>query len=109
MFSRAQRLPREDFKRLFAKGVRMSTPHLVLQVYNRKGVDTSRIAVVIPKKAIKDAVGRNRLKRQIRNLVRSRWSDIPSGHDMLLTARGDFVLYKVHDLDVEIQQLLKEL
>ena len=44
-----------------------------------------RFSIVVSKKVIKSAVGRNRIRRRVYEIVRTNWSHLKPGHDMLIS------------------------
>lgn len=68
MFPRSNRLSSTEFTAVFSSGKRIHTPSFQLIVAPASGC---KVAVVIPKKIIKSAVGRNRLRRRLAHIIRS--------------------------------------
>lgn len=66
MLKKKERLTTEAFNRSFSSGKRLHTPHL--QIINDSS-PTFHAAVVVGKKVYKKAVLRNKLRRQIYNLL----------------------------------------
>lgn len=66
----------------------MSTRFLVLYWFPREDGDEGapRLGLAVPKR-VGNAVTRNRVKRRLRELWRSRLELIPSGYDYVLVAR----------------------
>ena len=65
-FDRSRRLLRSaEFQLLFGKGRRIRRPALTV-VYRAKTSGRPRLGLTIPKRAVRRAVARNRIKRQIR-------------------------------------------
>jgi len=62
MFKKTNRLNRAEFEGFFSKGARKHSPNLQF-IYTPH--PTLKAAVVVPKKVVKTAVGRNRLRRQL--------------------------------------------
>lgn len=62
MFKKTHRLNRSEFERFFSNGKRYHTKNLQL-IYTP--YPTLKVAVVVPKKIIKSAVGRNTIRRQL--------------------------------------------
>jgi len=87
-FSRQQRLIRPDqFKRVFTKPTRVSDSHFsILGQSNQK--NSARLGLAIAKKYIKKAVGRNRIKRLVRESFRHH-QELLAGVDIVVTCRGD--------------------
>ena len=101
-FSRAERLlSSAEFKAVFdGATVRVSDRHLLMLAIPNKD-DKARLGLVIAKKHIKLAVGRNRVKRLIRESFRLNKATLPSLDIVVLARKG------IGELDnKELQQLL---
>ena len=74
-----------DFRRLYARGARASTPYLALYCRkNRLGV--SRCGFTVSTK-LGGAVVRNRVRRRLREIVRLNAHRMRPGYDVVLVAR----------------------
>lgn len=76
----------KNFKRLMRQGRSFFSPTLVLRIVSNNQPEP-RFAFVVPAKAIKKAVDRNKLKRRAREIVRADLAHIKPGYDMLITMR----------------------
>lgn len=86
-FARHQRLLNSsDFRNVFAHPQRFSHPHLMLLVRSNN-CSYARLGLAIPKRHIKRAVDRNRIKRQIRESFRA-WQTKLVGCDIVVMARS---------------------
>ncbi len=69
----------------------------------------SRVAVVISKKVLKSAVGRNRVRRRIYEIIRHRLAGVASPTDIVLLVFSSEVATMPHtELESTIDQLLAE-
>lgn len=68
MFKKQNRLSSGEFETYFKKGTKKHSPFFQC-IYTP--YDQLKVAVVVPKKVIKTAVGRNKLRRQIYHVLRS--------------------------------------
>lgn len=105
MLPRSRRLHlRNDIRRVARNGFVFRTPHLLLRVARGGGV-RPRIGFVVSKKVSKHATERNRLKRVLREIVRSRQPSLQASADYLFSVRRmpkkDF-----QTLSGEVEQLL---
>lgn len=66
----------------------------------------SRFAVVVSKKVHKSAVGRNRMRRRLYELIRHELPNIRSPHDVVVLIFSSEVMAMSH---VELQALVKQL
>jgi ribonuclease P protein component len=76
-----------DFDAVYRQGRSTSTRFLVLYWFDREDdPGEARLGLAVPR-AAGNAVSRNRIKRQLRELWRSRLERIPSGRDYVLIAK----------------------
>jgi ribonuclease P protein component len=87
--NRRQRLSRSrDFDAVYRQGRSVSTRFLVLYWFAREdGPDgAARLGLAVPK-AVGTAVVRNRIKRRLREIFRTRSEELPQNHDYVLVVR----------------------
>jgi ribonuclease P protein component len=89
---RRHRLTRsQDFDTVYRRGRSVSTRFLVLYWFPREEEDGEpRLGLAVPKRT-GTAVDRNRIKRRLRELWRSRVDTIPAGCDYVLVVRPGLV------------------
>jgi ribonuclease P protein component len=85
---RRNRLSRSrDFDAVYRHGRSVSTRFLTLWWYTREEpVGDPRLGFAVPK-AVGNSVVRNRIKRQLREIVRGRLEEVPPTHDYVLVVR----------------------
>jgi ribonuclease P protein component len=85
---RRHRLSRSrDFDAVYRQGRSTSTRFLVLYWFDRNEEPTPpRLGLAVPK-AAGNAVARNRIKRQLREVWRARLEQVPAGRDYVLIAK----------------------
>jgi ribonuclease P protein component len=85
---RRHRLSRSrDFDAVYRQGRSTSTRFLVLYWFDREDdPGEPRLGLAVPK-AAGNAVARNRIKRQLRDVWRERVGRVPSGRDYVLIAK----------------------
>ncbi|MDP8910807.1 MAG: ribonuclease P protein component [Actinomycetota bacterium] len=85
---RRNRLSRtRDFDAVYRHGRSVSTRFLVLYSFSRDdGSADPRLGLAVPR-SVGDSVTRNRIKRQLREIWRSRLTHLPPGHDYVLVVR----------------------
>jgi len=85
---RRNRLSRSrDFDEVYRRGRSVSTRFLTLWCYDRdESVGAPRLGLAVPRE-VGNAVVRNRIKRQLRELFQSRLEDVPQGSDYVLKVR----------------------
>ena len=87
MLSKINRLrKKKDFQRAYQQGRSFSAPELWMKIFpNHLGIN--RVGIVVSRKISRKAVQRNLIKRRLRNLVRHYLPSLPSGYDIVFTAR----------------------
>ncbi|HZU20142.1 MAG TPA: ribonuclease P protein component [Gaiellaceae bacterium] len=85
---RRNRLSRSrDFDAVYRQGRSVSTRFLTLWWYARdEPVGEPRLGFAVPK-TVGNAVVRNRIKRQLREIVRARLASVPATNDYVLVVR----------------------
>jgi ribonuclease P protein component len=76
---------RGGIKHTYAKGAHIRGQEISLVVVNNTGRKSSRFAVVVSKKVLKSAVGRNRIRRRVYEVIRCEMPKIKSVHDAVLS------------------------
>jgi len=94
MFSRPERLGRVDFTTYFKLGKRYQSPHFTIV---HTPAERRQAAVVVGKKTVKGAVGRNRLRRQLNH----RLKDLTAAH------RGIFIVIVKKGVQVPISNAVE--
>jgi len=94
-----------DFQYTYKKGRSLGHPLLVM-IFRKTNNSNVRVGFSITKKFGK-AVKRNRIKRQLREIIRSRLDNINRGYDIIFVVRKEAAgaLYK--DLESAVHNLLK--
>jgi ribonuclease P protein component len=88
VLQRRNRLSRSrDFDAVYRHGRSVSTRFLTLYWFERdEAVGAPRLGFAVPK-AVGNAVVRNRIKRQLREIVRGRLEQVPASNDYVLVVR----------------------
>lgn len=77
----------EAFSRVFRDGFRSTDPFFTLLAL-RNGLDAPRIGLAVSRKVSPTAVGRNRIKRQVRESFRIQQASLPA-IDVVVMAKRD--------------------
>ena len=84
---RRNRLSRSrDFDAVYRHGRSVSTRFLVLYAFEREEEGDPRLGLAVPK-SVGNAVVRNRVKRQLKEIWRGRLERIPAGRDYVIVVR----------------------
>ena len=87
MLPRAHRMvDPADFTAAIRQGTRAGDPLVVVHVRADEESNSRLVGFVVPKREIKRANGRNRVKRQLRHLMRERIADLPEGSRVVVRA-----------------------
>jgi ribonuclease P protein component len=95
----------KDFQYTYKKGRSFGHPLLVI-IFRKTNQATARVGFSITKKYGK-AVQRNRIKRRLREIIRSRINRIKQGYDIVFAVRKDAKDACYKDLDDAVHILLK--
>lgn len=105
---------RRDYRAVYAQGVRRYSPHLTLLALadsDAEGTDStpaSSFGISISKKVSKKAVVRNRLKRQIKGVIRTYLSEIKPGWRIVIVVRPKAIECKYEHFLRELEELFKQ-
>ncbi len=103
---RRHRLTRSaDFDRVRKQGRSWAQPLFVLSA-SRNGLDRSRFGFVVSRR-VGGAVVRNRVKRQLREVVRQHLQEIPPGWDLVLVARAPVVEAEFSEIQEAFAEALR--
>ncbi len=69
----------QDFRRTIRLGARAGNPMVVVHCQTDEESAGSLVGFVVPKKEMPHATDRNRVKRQLRHLMRARMDGLPDG------------------------------
>jgi len=95
---------RPEFLSVQARGKRVHTPHFVVIVSPRAGGGETRLGVTVTKR-VAGAVGRNRVKRMVREVFRRHRSHFPGGCDVVIIAKSGAPLLRCDDVQAELAGL----
>jgi ribonuclease P protein component len=98
---------RADFQAVYHAGGRISSPQFVVFCRANSGPGT-RFGTSV-KKAIGNAVVRNRIRRRIRDILRRNLLEIPSGWDLVIHPRRSVARANFAALEAELVSLLRKL
>lgn len=106
---------RKDFDRTFKHGRRVALPVLALHFHfdnptdepaSGRDVDGARLGLAVSRKVDPRAVGRNRIKRALRETFRMHRGELPAG-DYVVVARGGATRLSAAALRQAFEQLLQ--
>ena len=107
-FSRELRLlTPDDFQPVFKNAVPAVSPHLTL-LARKNNLDHPRIGMAIPKKHIKLAVGRNRIRRIVREQFRLKQHQLPA-IDIVVIAKAGIADLSNQEINKILDKLWRKL
>ncbi len=103
--SKKNRLKKQsDFQEVFKKGRAIGANFLFIKV-KENSLAVDRFGFVIPSRIIKNAVGRNRIKRILTETVRINLSTMKQGYDVIVGLRKPEATPKLKD---DLLKLIKK-
>jgi len=106
MLSAKHRLTKErDFKKINRSGRSFFSSYFRLK-YLTNNLSLNRFAIVVSTKISKKATERNRLKRQIREIIRLNQNKIKIDHDVVVAAQTQALGKNYQDLEKNLLALL---
>lgn len=96
---------RAEFEAVYRGGRRRSSAQFVV-FFRANGSECSRFGISV-KKALGNAVVRNRIRRRIREILRLHRSEIPSGWDIVIHPRSSVARAEFSALAAELVRLLQ--
>ena len=107
-FSRELRLlTPDDFQPVFKNAVPAVSPHLTL-LARKNSLDHPRLGMAIPKKHIKRAVGRNRIRRIVREQFRLQQHQLPA-IDIVVIAKAGIADLSNQEINKILDKLWRKL
>ena len=107
-FSRELRLlTPEDFQPVFKNAIPAVSPHLTL-LARKNNLGHPRIGMAIPKKHIKHAVGRNRIRRVVREQFRHQQDQLPA-IDIVVIAKAGIADLSNNEINKILDKLWRKL
>jgi len=107
MLPRKYKLKRDnDFKKVFKQG-RYSQGSFIRIKFLKNGLKISRFAFVVGLKISKKAVQRNRVRRQLEEVVRLAFDQIKTGFDLVILVEPDIIKKDYQAIEQEMISLLE--
>ena len=99
---------KKDFEKLFKEGKSFKEKFLVLKV-NNNNLDDNRFGFIVSKKISKKAVVRNKIKRQLREIVRKEINNYQKGFDVAVIALPGTELKNFGEMSQALEYILKKI
>lgn len=108
MLPRAHRMvDPADFTAAIRHGARAGDPLVVVHVRADEERNSRLVGFVVPKREIKRANGRNRVKRQLRHLMRERIADLPEGTKLVVRASSKALGVPSKELGTHLDRVME--
>lgn len=98
---------REDFKKVYAKGVFVSAENISLK-FARNNLRFARIGFSIESKYLKTAVKRNNLRRILREIFRNNVGKIKPGFDIVVFYKKKEAKIDFPIISAEVEKILRK-
>jgi ribonuclease P protein component len=98
---------KKDFDNVLKRGKGFYGSRISVKLAKNK-LKSSRFAFVVSTKVSKSAVKRNRLRRQLREIIRLRLDQIKPGYDVVIMARPASLGLKFEELTKELVKRFKK-
>jgi len=109
MLSKENRLKKKkDFEKLFKEGKSFREKFLVLKV-NKNNLNNNRFGFIVSKKVSKKAVVRNKIKRQLREIVRKEIKNYQKGFDIAVIVLPSIALKDFKEINQVLRSTLKKI
>ncbi|WP_319421367.1 ribonuclease P protein component [Pleurocapsa sp. FMAR1] len=105
---------RQDYRAVYKQGIRRYSPHLTLialvtpKQLGAVSTTVTMFGISISKKVSKKAVVRNRIKRQIKGVIRSQIKAITPGWKVVIVVKPKAIECKYEHFLRELEELLKQ-
>lgn len=108
MLSKKYRVKKfKEFNELFDKGDFKSASSFYIK-YTKNEENYTKISVVVPKKVAKLAVTRNRIKRQLSEIIRLKYKELKPGYNIILICKPGVLEMQYGQLDREWDYLMEK-
>lgn len=97
-----------DFKEVFEKGRGVKEGRLFLKTRAVQNRDV-RIGIVVSKQVAVKAVDRNRIKRLLREALKSYLPSIREGHDVIIVTLPGFAVVNLQDAKAKVISIIKKI
>jgi len=97
---------RIDFENLFRKSKTIAGKLIFFRV-KKNALSSFRFCVVVSSKVSKKAVVRNKIKRRIKEIVKTSYPGLRSGFDIAIIAQTEILNKKYSEIEAEVNNLFK--
>ncbi len=94
-----------EFINVYKTGRRLSSPFFTMYI-KKNNLGFSRLGVSVSKKVGKSVV-RNKIKRRIKEIIRTNYHDIKQGFDIVVSAKPSSAQLDFNEIERDIKGLMK--
>lgn len=105
MLAKKNRLPKNEFKKVFKNGRRLHNKYFTLIYHANPMLKSPQAAVVVSKKVAKNAVDRNKIKRRIRAVIQEHIEKIQN-HQVIVLTKPLIQKAAYQDIEVNLERML---
>ena len=99
---------KKDFEKLFEEGKSFREKFLALKI-NKNSLNNNRFGFIVSKKVSKKAVMRNKIKRQLREIVRKEIDNYQKGFDIAIIALPGIESKSFEEMSQALECVLKKI
>jgi ribonuclease P protein component len=108
LLPRKNRIKKDEFKRIFKEAKAIRTTALTLLCAKNEELEQPQFAVVISAKVEPKAAKRNRIKRQIREILQKEMENITPNIQMIIICKPEITKMKFEEIQNLIKDALKQ-
>ena len=108
MLPKENRLPARKIKKVLDLGRWLKSPLLSLVILEDKKTEEARIVVIVPTKVEKKAAARNRIRRQIREVLRKKTFHFKKGKAIIVMVNPGALKKSSKKLEEMIEEMFKK-
>ena len=97
-----------DINRIFREGAHTAGNFIFLK-FTQNNLRTNRFAFAVGIKISKKAVARNKIKRELREIIKENILKLKTGFDFLIIAKPQIIKKKYQEIKKEIEGLFKKI
>jgi ribonuclease P protein component len=102
----ARLLKQKDFDRLHLKGRTLHQSSILLKILQNES-DSNRFGIIVSNKIDKKATVRNKIKRQLRAIIRKKERIILPGNDLVIIVKKNILNLNFAQIETAVTDLLK--
>lgn len=98
---------KKDFQKTIQRGRKIEKDFLVLKFFENS-LKTTRIGFVVSRKVSKKAYLRNKIKRRLREIIKTNLPNLKPGHDLIFFTKKGIIKKSFREIKEVVEQILKK-